>query len=335
MIVGNINIAYAQEGVIGIPETFIRAETDRMFQNFSKQADGVNKLYHFRKLTPLDKQTVIRMNKDALYSMAVVDTEGGATITMPEIPEGRYASILLADNDHYVPFVIYEPGTHKLPTDTKYLAIGIRIQIFDPKDEAELKLVNGLQDKFIIKTNSADALPAFKWNSKSLDKLRAQYEKESAKYSSWKGMQGPRGKANEDTRHIAAAAAWGLFPEWDATYLNYSGGHDYTICYTAIYEVPENNAFWSISVYGSDGYIKHENNTLNSFNVKLNEDGTFTAFFGSKAACDDVPNRVDVAEGWNFLMRVYRPGKSVIDEEYKMPEAKPYSRNQANSNSNK
>ncbi len=200
LIVGNINIAYAQEGVIVIPETFIRAETDRMFQNFSKQADGVNKLYHFRKLTPLDKQTVIRMNKDALYSMAVVDTEGGATITMPEIPEGRYASILLADNDHYVPFVIYEPGTHKLPTDTKYLAIGIRIQIFDPKDEAELKLVNGLQDKFIIKTNSADALPAFKWNSKSIDKLRAQYEKESAKYSSWKGMQGPRGKANEDTR---------------------------------------------------------------------------------------------------------------------------------------
>jgi len=268
----------AQEGVIVIPETFIRAETDRMFQNFSKQADGVNKLYHFRKLTPLDNQTVIRMNKDALYSMAVVDTEGGATITMPEIPEGRYASVQLLDNDHYAPFVIYEPGTHRLPTDTKYLAVGIRIQVFDPKDEAELKLVNELQDKFIIKANSANALPDFKWNSKSLDKFREQYEKESTKYSSWRGMQAPRGKADEDTRHIAAAA-WGLFPEWDATYLNYSGGHDYTICYTATYEVPENKAFWSITVYGSDGYIKHENKILNSSNVKLNEGGTFTAFF--------------------------------------------------------
>ena len=44
-----------------------------------------------------------------------------------------------------------------------------------------------------------------------LDALRAQYE-------SWAGMQGPRCKVNERTRHIAAAAAWGLFPEKDATY---------------------------------------------------------------------------------------------------------------------
>jgi hypothetical protein len=39
-------------------------------------------------------------------------------------------------------------------------------------------------------------------------------------------MMGFRGNADEKTRHIAAAAAWGLFPEWDATYLNYSGNHD-------------------------------------------------------------------------------------------------------------
>jgi hypothetical protein len=41
--------------------------------------------------------------------------------------------------------------------------------------------------------------------------------------------------------------------------------------------------------------------------------------FGSKAVCGDVPNRVDVTEGWNFLMRVYRPGPTVLDESYKLP----------------
>ncbi len=323
------SITHAANSIVVTPETFIRAETDRMFQDLSKQAGGINKFFHFRSVTPLDKQTVIRMNKDTLYSMAVVDTEGGATITVPEIPKGRYASVYLADNDHYVPFVIYEPGTHKLPNDTKYLALGIRIQVFDPKDEDELKLVNNLQDKFIIKANSADPLPAFKWDSKSLDKLREQYEKDSAKYSSWKGMQGPRGKVDENTRHVAAAAAWGLFPEWDAAYLNYNGGHDYKVCHSATYPVPDNDAFWSITIYGNDGYMKHENGIINASNVQLNDDGTFTVYYGSKEACGDVPNRLDVTEGWNFLMRVYRPGQSVIDGKYKMPEVNPVSETQA------
>jgi hypothetical protein len=57
--------------------------------------------------------------------------------------------------------------------------------------------------------------------------------------------------------------------------------------------------------------------------VKLNADGTFTAYFGSKELCGDVANRLDVRPGWNFLMRVYRPGPSVLDGSYQIPEAKP------------
>jgi hypothetical protein len=136
-------------------------------------------------------------------------------------------------------------------------------------------------------------------------------------------MMGPRGKADEKTRHIAAAAAWGLFPEWDATYLNYSGNHDIKVAHKATYQVPDNKAFWSITIYGNDGFMKNENCILNSSNVKLNDDGTFTAYFGSKELCGDVPNRLDVTEGWNFLMRVYRPGPSVLDGSYKLPAAVP------------
>jgi hypothetical protein len=167
--------------------------------------------------------------------------------------------------------------------------------------------------------SGGDPLPPMQWDAASLKALTEQYEKDSAQYKSWKGMMGPRGKVDEKTRHIAAAAAWGLNPEWDATYLNYSGDHNHRACHTATYTVPENQAFWSITVYGSDGYIKSDNAVINSTNVKLNNDGTFTVFFGSKEACGDVPNRVDVTEGWNFLMRVYRPGPSVLDGRYKLP----------------
>jgi len=307
------------------PETYIRAESDRQFCNILKMAGGVNRFYHFRNITPLDKQNVIRMNRDTLYSMGVVDTSKGATITVPEFPKDRYISVYLVDNDHYCPFVIYTSGTHELPKDTKYLGIGVRIQVFNPKDLDELALINKLQDQFIITSNSSDPLPEFKWDRPSLQALTSEYENDSAQYGSWKGMMGPRGKVDEKTRHIAAAAAWGLFPEWDATYLNYSGGHDSDVCHQATYQVPENKAFWSITVYGKDGYMKSDNNIVNSSNVVLNTDGTVTVHFGSKKACGDVPNRLDVSEGWNFLMRIYRPGKSILDNTYKLSEATPCS----------
>ncbi len=308
------------------PDTFIRAETDRMFSAIAKQAGGVNKLFHFRQITPLDRQTVIRMNKDTLYSMGVVDTHKGATITFPEIPDGRYASIYLVDNDHYVPAVFYQPGIYKLPQDTKYLGIGVRIQLFNPDDPDEVKLVNQLQDQFVIKANAADPFPPFKWDEASLKTLHAEYEKEAAGFSNWNGMQGPRGKVNEKTRHVAAAAVWGLFPEKDATYLNYSGDHATGSCWRATYPVPENKAFWSITVYGKDGFLKNENSMVNSSNVKLNSDGTFTVYYGSRALCGKVANRLDVTPGWNFLMRIYRPGKSVLDGSYKLPKVQRYVR---------
>ena len=135
-------------------------------------------------------------------------------------------------------------------------------------------------------------------------------------------MMGPRGKVDEKTRHIAAAAAWGLFPEWDATYLNYNPGLDVKVCYRATYQVPENNAFWSITIYGNDGFMKSENNIVNSSNVKLNADGTFTVYYGSKALCGEVPNRLDITDGWNFAMRIYRPGASVLNGSYKLPKVR-------------
>ena len=308
------------------PETYIRAESDRQFGEIVTMAGGVNRFYHFRAPTPLDKQNVVRMNRDTLYSMAVVDTSRGATITVPDLPEGRYASVYLVDNDHYCPFVIYEAGKHELPGDTKYLGVGVRIKVFDPDDADEIALVNQLQDQFLIEAGSSDPFPPLKWDRASLQALTAQYERDSAQFDSWKGMMGPRGQVDEATRHIAAAAAWGLFPEWDATYLNYSGRHDPGVAHKATYRVPENDAFWSITVYGDDGFMKNENCIVNSSNVTLDDDGTFTVWYGSQELCGDVPNRLDVTEGWNFLMHIYRPGPSVLDGSYTLPVAVPVTR---------
>ena len=321
-----------ETGIKVTPETYIHAETDRTFNNTIKLAGGVNRLFHFRSVTPLDKQTVVRMNRDTLYSAAIVDTSKGATITVPKMPDGRYFSVMMVDNDHYNPGVIYDAGTHKLPEDTKYLGLIVRIQVLNPTDPEDVKLVNSLQDKLVIKAGSADPLPEPKWDAASLEKLTTAYKAEFDKYEKYPdGFMAARGKADEKLRHLAAAGAWGLFPNEHAVYINYNGRLPAKGHHTATYKVPENNAFWSITVYGADGYMKSDNSILNKFNTKMNEDGTFTVHFGSKEDCGDVSNRLDVSEGWNFLMRVYRPGKSVLDGSYKLSKAEPYGKSHARS----
>jgi hypothetical protein len=320
---GAVNAQTASKPVT--PETYIRAEVDFAFASFQKNAGGkINTFYYIRKPTPLDQQAVVRMNLDTLYAGAVVDTAGGATVTIPTFPDKRYFSVLVIDNDHYAPVVFYEPGTHKIPSDTKYVALILRIELMDPSNPADLKLVNDLQEKITIQASSADPFPAPAWDMQSMLALRAQYEKEFQKFSQYEpDWMGPRGKVNEKTRHLAVAGAWGLFPERDAVYINYAMQTDPAKCYTATYRVPENRAFWSITLYGKDGFMKSANAVVNDRNVKLNPDGTFTVFYGSKELCGDKPNRVDVTEGWNFLMRVYRPGPSILDRSYKLPQVQP------------
>ena len=57
--------------------SFVRAESDTYMKNMAAQAGGLGVFFHYRTPTPLDKQIVIRMNLDTLYSSAVFDLAAG------------------------------------------------------------------------------------------------------------------------------------------------------------------------------------------------------------------------------------------------------------------
>ena len=84
---------------------------------------------HRREPTPIDKQTVIRMNRDTHYSAAVFDLDAGAvTIALPDA-DGRFMSMQVIDEDEYTREVDYKPGGHtftKLGIGTRYVLAVVR-----------------------------------------------------------------------------------------------------------------------------------------------------------------------------------------------------------------
>jgi hypothetical protein len=80
---------FAQEAA-GQPVTvtvdnFKRAESDLYFGNTLKETGGTGKVFHYREPIQIDKQLVIRPNRDTLYSTAVFDLDAGpVTITLPD-----------------------------------------------------------------------------------------------------------------------------------------------------------------------------------------------------------------------------------------------------------
>ena len=64
-------------------DNFVRAATDVEFRKYVALAGGVNRFYHFREPTLVENQPTVRMNRDTLYSAAIVDISEKATLKLP------------------------------------------------------------------------------------------------------------------------------------------------------------------------------------------------------------------------------------------------------------
>jgi hypothetical protein len=124
---------------------------------------------------------------------------------------------------------------------------------------------------------------------------------------------------------IGAASAWGGNPERDALYLNVTPANNdgRTIYKINVRDVPV-DGFWSISVYNAKGYFEPnpENAySLNNITAKKDQDGSITIQFGG---CDGkTANCLPTTNGWNYLVRLYRPREQVLNGTWRFPEARP------------
>ncbi len=305
-------------------DNFARAETDRMFAAFQAQAGGVNQWLHYRAPTPVDKQTVIRMNRDTLYSAAVVDLSEGATLDLPEVGR-RYMSVMVVNENHYIIEVFHEPGSHDLTIEkagTPYVLIAARVLV-DPNDPADIARVNALQDQLGLKAAQARPFQSPDYDRASLDATRSALLELAKGLSSYERSFGAKEEVDPVHHLIATASGWGGLPDREATYLNVDPGLPPGRYQLTVRDVPV-DGFWSISVYNAAGFFQPNDRnaySVNNLTASKNDDGSVTISFGG---CDDArPNCLPITEGWNYAVRLYRPRPEILDGTWTFPSLTP------------
>lgn len=332
IVAGASTAAIAQAPGNAIPVTvdnFARAESDLYIANLAKEAGGLRKLYHRREPASIDNQTVIRLNRDTLYSSGVFDLDAGpVTVTMPDAGK-RFMSMQVVNEDHYVPSVYYGAGSHVLTREnvgTRYVTVGIRT-LADPNDPNDLHEVHALQDAIAVSQNSVGKLELPNWDQASQKDIRSALLILNNHTGGFARAFGPKDQVDPVKHLIGTAAGWGGNPDKDATYLSVTPAKNdgNTIYKLRVKDVPV-DAFWSVSLYNAEGYFqKNDYNaySLNNITAKTEGDGSVAIQFGG---CDGkIANCLPVIPGWNYTVRLYRPRPEVLDGTWRFPEAQPMS----------
>lgn len=318
--------ASAQEKPIPVNiSNFVRAETDLYLGK--AVADGAfAKLRHRREPTPIDKQDVVRMNRDTLYSNGVFDLDAApVTITLPD-PGKRFMSMQVISQDHYTTEVVYAPGRFTYTRDqvgTRYAFVIIRT-LADPQRTVDVSAANTLQDAIRVEQARPGTFSVPTWDTESQDKARDALLALGS-LGGTSVMFGHKADVDPVSFLIGAAAGWGGNPPSAAVYNGVfpKQADGKTVHRLRVKDVPV-DGFWSISVYNAKGFFEKNDlglYSLNNLTARPDADGAITIQFGGDP--EAAPNHLPITPGWNYTVRLYRPRQSVIDGSWKFPEAEP------------
>ncbi len=309
------------------PANFARAETDRYIENIVARG-GMGRFSHHRELVLQERQTVVRPNRDTLYSTAVFDLDAGpVTITLPDAG-ARFFSLTLINEDHHIPFVRYGAGTYTIDratTGTRYAIVGLRILV-DPTRASDLDVGRGLQDAVVVdQPGGPGRFDKPDWDATSRTKVKSAL---IALGETLPNLDRAFGKPTEvdPVEHLVGAAiAWGGLPRADATYLNVTPPRNdgNTVYKLRVGAVPV-DAFWSITVYDRNGQLianPQKIYSLNNLSARYAADKNVTVQFGGCTAGRE--NCLPIAAGWNYMVRLYRPRAEILDGRWTFPLATP------------
>jgi hypothetical protein len=158
------------------------------------------------------------------------------------------------------------------------------------------------------------------YEQSSFDRTRQAVLSLAAGLQSSNAMFGTKDEVNPVHHLLGTAAGWGGLPATEATYVGVTPGLP-----VGRYElrVPDDvpvDAFWSISVYNAAGYFEPNPSgrySVNSVTGARDPDGSTTVRFGDHGP--DAANAIPITEGWNYLVRLYRPRAEILDGTWTFP----------------
>ncbi len=302
---------------------FTRAESDIAIKKMYDMV-GLSTWMHLRAPTPLDQQKVIRMNRDTLYSSAVLDLSKPATVIMPET-NGRYQSLHVISQDHYS-FAKAKPGRYELTQEnvgSRYAYLIVRTFV-DANDPEDIKATNAVQDAIKIEGGASGPLDIPDWNIEQMMEARGALNTLAKLGVSNVGAFGTKEEVDPINHLIFTAAGWGGLPNKQT--IAELGSVEKNDGTPHVLNVPKDvpvRAFWSVIVYDANGFIPENDLGIYSYNnvtAQPNEDGSITIHFGGDP---DQINYLPIAAGWNYAIRMYEPGQEILDGSWTFPKIVP------------
>jgi hypothetical protein len=279
------------------------AEVARNFSNWAAKGAN-NKLIHMTNLTPSGPVPTVRMNRDTLYSVALLDTSSGtASITLPE--GDLYQSVMMVDTDGYARKFILEPGTHKAAADTKFVWLVVRTGLEKGIDEARR-----MQSLITVQGMGEDAYSSPEYDQESLAKLTRILIDESIAEDNGDLYYGNYPGQVDETRRMRSSAA-GFGGMNGTNVYKFVEVMPNNVCMQSTFPDPKATEFFSFTLYDPDGYLMDGNTIINSRDMTRNQDDTFTVSINcDETAINNISANPDL-ETIGYAWRVYGASEEV------------------------
>lgn len=303
---------------------YVRAETDVQMKGYIDSLDIFGRFHHNQQPYDVNNQVTVRGNRDTLYSFGVFDLRSPVTITLPETG-GRYQSLMIVNQDHSI-WSFYGPRTGTLTEEkagTRYVFLLLRT-FMDPNDEKDMKDAYRLQQAVGVKQADVGKFEVPNWSKEEVEEMRDTINVVSATVTDSSKMFGRKENLDPVYWMLGAALGWGGLPAEAATYANaFPEKNDGKTPYTlTVSDVPV-YGFWSVTLYDDKGLMpvnKYNAYSFNNVTAKKDEDGSITIHFGGDPKAD---NFLPIVPGWNYIVRMYKPGPEILNGTWTFPSAQP------------
>lgn len=300
---------------------YVRAKTALQFDKYYARAGGINRFGHTRDVVTIDNRSSRRLNRDTLYSVAIVDISKGAVLEMPDAGD-RYMSVQVVNEDGYTNAVFHGGGRYDLTMeqfDTPFVWLLTRtlVSTSAPQDR---EIVHGLQDQMRINSASNRPYSHQEYDSVSYDTTTHHLVELGKGLTDNSKSAGAREEVDPIKQLITAAFGFGTLPENESFLIIGQPDLPSDGAYILDVKAVPVDGFWSLAMYDKEGYFranKYDSYGFSDQSATKNANGSITLHFGGDPQS---VNYIPLTDGWNYVVRLYRPREEILDGSWKFPQ---------------